>query len=226
MPRFDYATGLLAEIGSDLLFAKLEPPDDVGAPTVVTAARRTWFPPDNRADEPLPCFLCSAGKRVPRPASRGKGARRPRALHGRLDPPGASRVPGCCKQQQQPRRQRSRCRFRTLWAATGPLRAVAGVVHVVRYRSTPDAAVRAVSARLLLLCLLLRSSWLAAGGGRQVGAAGVLHRRGGRAALAVPVSVAVRVPLQGLASGRSRHLGATPPGRKQPRGVGPGQLPR
>jgi hypothetical protein len=43
---------------------------------------------------------------------------------------------------------------------------------------TPDAAVRAVSARLLLLCLLLSISWLAAEGGRQVGAARV-HRRGG-----------------------------------------------
>ncbi len=41
-----------------------------------------------------------------------------------------------------------------------------------------DAAVRAVSARLLLLCLLLRSSWLAAEGRRQVGAARVLHRPG------------------------------------------------
>ena len=33
---------------------------------------------------------------------------------------------------------------------------------VVRYRSTPDAAVRAVSTRLLLLCLLLKRPWLAA----------------------------------------------------------------
>ncbi len=48
------------------------------------------------------------------------------------------------------------------------------------YRFTPHAAVRAVSARLLLLCLLFRSSWLTVEGGRQVGAAGVLHRRGGR----------------------------------------------
>ena len=44
---------------------------------------------------------------------------------------------------------------------------------------TPDAAVRAVPARLLLLCLLLRSSWLTVEGGRQIGAAGVLYRRGG-----------------------------------------------
>ena len=47
---------------------------------------------------------------------------------------------------------------------------------------------------LLLLCLLLRSSWLTVEGGRQIGAAGLLHRRGGRAALAVSVSVAVGVP--------------------------------
>ena len=59
--------------------------------------------------------------------------------------------------------------------------------------STPDAAVRAVPPRLLLLCLLLRSSWLTLEGGRQIGAAGLLHRRGGRAALAVSVSVAVGV---------------------------------
>ena len=51
-------------------------------------------------------------------------------------------------------------------------------------------------ARLLLLCLLLRSSWLTVEGGRQVGAAGVLHRRGGRAAVAVSVGVAGGVPLQ------------------------------
>jgi hypothetical protein len=61
---------------------------------------------------------------------------------------------------------------------------------------TPDAAVRPVSARLLLLCLLLRSSWLAAEGGLQVGAARVLHRRGGGTAVAESVGVAVSVPLQ------------------------------
>ena len=33
---------------------------------------------------------------------------------------------------------------------------------------TPGATLRVVPARLLLLCLLLRSSWLAAEGGRQV----------------------------------------------------------
>ena len=50
----------------------------------------------------------------------------------------------------------------------------------------PEAAVRAVPARLLLLCLLLRSSWLTVEGDRHVGAAGVLHNhRGGRAAVAV-----------------------------------------
>jgi hypothetical protein len=42
---------------------------------------------------------------------------------------------------------------------------------------TPDAAVGAVPARPLLLCLLLRSSRLTVEGGRQIGAAGVLHRR-------------------------------------------------
>ena len=58
------------------------------------------------------------------------------------------------------------------------------------------AAVRAVPARLLLLCLLLRSSWLTVEGGRQIGAVGVLHRRGGRAAVAVSVGMAVGVPLR------------------------------
>jgi nitrogen-specific signal transduction histidine kinase len=44
----------------------------------------------------------------------------------------------------------------------------------------------AVPPRLLLLCLLLRGSWLTVEG-RRHGAAGVLHRRGRRAALAVSV---------------------------------------
>jgi hypothetical protein len=42
-----------------------------------------------------------------------------------------------------------------------------------------------VPPRLLLLCLLLRSSWLMVEGGRQIGAAGLLYRRGGGAAVAV-----------------------------------------
>ena len=70
--------------------------------------------------------------------------------------------------------------------------------------SRPDPwkpAVRVVPARLpqpaaLVLVLLLRSSWLTVEAGRQIGAAGVLHRRGGRAALAVSVAVAVGVPNQ------------------------------
>jgi hypothetical protein len=66
----------------------------------------------------------------------------------------------------------------------------------VDYCLTPDAAARAVPARLLPLCLLLRSSWLTVEGGRQIGAAGVLHRRGGRAAVAAVAGVAVGVPWQ------------------------------
>ena len=50
--------------------------------------------------------------------------------------------------------------------------------------------------RLLLLCLLLRSSWPTVEGERHVGAAGVLHRQGGRAAVAVSVGVAGGVPLE------------------------------
>jgi hypothetical protein len=45
-------------------------------------------------------------------------------------------------------------------------------------------------ARLLLLCLLFRSSWLTVEGGCQVSATRVIHRRGGPAAVAVPVGVA------------------------------------
>ena len=73
-------------------------------------------------------------------------------------------------------------------------------------RPQPHAAVRAVSTRLLLLCLLLRSSWLAAEGGRQVGAARVLHRRGGGAGVAVSVGVAGGVPLQQRAVPRAALL--------------------
>ena len=42
-------------------------------PTGVTADAIHLVSADSRADEPLPCFLCSAGKRVPRPPSRGLG---------------------------------------------------------------------------------------------------------------------------------------------------------
>ena len=45
-------------------------------------------------------------------------------------------------------------------------------------------------ARLLLLCLLFRGSWPTVEGNRHVGAARVLHRQGGRAAVAVSVGVA------------------------------------
>ena len=67
---------------------------------------------------------------------------------------------------------------------------------------------RAVSARLLLLCLLFRSSWLAAEGGRQVGAAGVLHRRAEGPAVAVSVGVAVGVHWGSLAVAPERHEAA------------------
>ena len=49
----------------------------------------------------------------------------------------------------------------------------------------PNAALRAVPARLLLLCLLFRSSWLTVEAAVVRCAATVLHRRGGRAAVAV-----------------------------------------
>ena len=77
---------------------------------------------------------------------------------------------------------------------------------VTHCSSTPDAAARPVPARLLLLCLLLRSSWLTVEGGRQIGAAGVLHSRGGRAALAVSVGVAGGVPQRQPARGSTALL--------------------
>src|SRR5947209_14287175 len=55
---------------------------------------------------------------------------------------------------------------------------------------------RDLPARLLLLCLLLRSSWLTVEGGGHAGAAGVLHRRGGRAVVGASVGVAGGVPDQ------------------------------
>jgi hypothetical protein len=62
-------------------------------------------------------------------------------------------------------------------------------------------------ARLLLLCLLFRSSWLTVEGDRHVGAAGVLHRRGGRAAVAVRVGVAGGVPEEQRRMARSGQSG-------------------
>ena len=78
------------------------------------------------------------------------------------------------------------------------LRAGTGICRPRRSRGSlcPKAAVRAMPARLLLLCLLFRSSWLTVEGDRHVGAAGVLHRRGGRAAVAVSVGVAGGVPYE------------------------------
>jgi hypothetical protein len=83
---------------------------------------------------------------------------------------------------------------------------------------TPDAAVRSMPARLLLMCLLLRSSRLTVDGGHQVSAARVAHRRGGRAAVAVSVSVAGGVPTEKSRSSRSRWL-ALLFGRKQARNL-------
>ena len=58
-----------------------------------------------------------------------------------------------------------------------------------------------MAVRLLLLCLLFRSSWLTVEGDRRLGAAGVLHRRGVRVVVAVRVGVAGGVPL-GKSPGR------------------------
>ena len=60
--------------------------------------------------------------------------------------------------------------------------------------SSSPATPSAVPARLLLLCVLLRGSWLTVQGDRHVGADGAPHRRGGRAAVAVSVGVAGGVP--------------------------------
>jgi hypothetical protein len=83
-------------------------------------------------------------------------------------------------------------------------------------RITPEAAVRAMPARLLPLCLLFRGSWLTVVGDRHVGAAGVLHRPGRRAAVAVRVGVAPGVPERNRYSARSGLLLC----RRQPAAVG------
>ena len=82
-------------------------------------------------------------------------------------------------------------------------------LRCARCRFTPDAAVRAVPARVLLSCLPSRSSWLTVEGDRHFGAAGVLHRRGVQAAVAVRVGVAPSVPEEQrrmARSGQSRLL--------------------
>jgi hypothetical protein len=74
-----------------------------------------------------------------------------------------------------------------------------------------------MSARLLLVCLLFRSSWLTVVGDRHVGAAGV-HRRGGRAVVAVSVGVAGGVPevqRRIARPGQSRLLQVSP--KRKPR---------
>ena len=62
-----------------------------GAPTGVTTDAIHLVSADSRADEPLPCFLRSAGKRVPRPAMRGKGA--PAVAPGAFRVTGAATAP-------------------------------------------------------------------------------------------------------------------------------------
>ena len=79
---------------------------------------------------------------------------------------------------------------------------------VRRCRDCPIAVLRAMPAKLPLLCLLLRSSWLAVEGDRRVGAVGGPHRRGGRAAVAVRVGVAAGVAHQ--------QSGSVPGGLPQP----------
>jgi hypothetical protein len=100
------------------------------------------------------------------------------------------------------RRHIGRCRSRptSLPLATSASLTVAAGLPCIRVRTGLRGGAGRVAAcvrsqqsgpcqpRLLLLCLLLRTLWLTVEGGRH-GAAGVLHRRGGRAALAVSVSV-------------------------------------
>ncbi len=63
-------------------FANLEPRPDVRARTGVTADATHLVSPDSRADEHLPCFGDSAGKRAKRPAKRGSRASRRSAWRG------------------------------------------------------------------------------------------------------------------------------------------------
>ena len=102
---------------------------------------------------------------------------------------------------------------------TGPAEECTAGIRAVADALMSDRSSLAMPARLPLLCLLLRSSWLTLEGERHVGAARVLHRWGGRAVEGVSVGVAVGVPIAELASRRSRHLGAAPLGRTQQSGA-------
>ena len=74
----------------------------------------------------------------------GKRARCRRGGPGRDRSGRASKESGTCKHKSSSRADGpSRCCNRTLWATPGPLRGVAGVVHVVR---TLDAPIRVTSA--------------------------------------------------------------------------------
>jgi hypothetical protein len=120
----------------------------------------------------------------------------PTVLARRRQPP--SRPGSCVRSPKSASRLGDRHRDQSLRssARTTAVRLTEPLEAVGRYCClTPDAAVRAVPPRLLLLCLLLGSSWLTVEGGRQIGAAGPLYRRrGGGAGAAVSVSVAVGAP--------------------------------
>jgi hypothetical protein len=85
-----------------------------------------------------------------------------------------------------------------LWRRSGHAEPRVGVAPAVRRQQSGRCP------RGCCSCACFRSSWLTVEGGRQVGAAGVLHRRGGRAAVAVRVGVAGGVPNRYAARPRIR----------------------
>ena len=100
----------------------------------------------------------------------------------------------------------------------------ARAARLPRCPDCPNSAVRVVSAMLLLLCLLLRSSWLTVEGGGHAGAAGVLHR-GRWAAVAVSVDLAGGVRKQRrwrVRRARSRRLRVAQSRSGGPRTAQPG----
>ena len=92
-------------------------------------------------------------------------------------------------------------------------RPVAGLRQLAHVAASRLNRSDAGAPRLLLSCLLSRSSWLTVECDRQVGAAGVLDRRGGRAAVAVSVGMAVGVPIAELVGPSVTPLEASPSGR-------------
>jgi hypothetical protein len=158
-------------------------------------------------------FVCPPAPE-PTSAAATLRVRRPRefadGLDDRIRRADAARVPNRQRPDGragvEPERTRRVCWLYVRRLATGAL-----VAEFV-----PKSAVPPVPARLLLLCLLFRSSWRRVEGDRHVGAAGVLRRPGGRAVLAARVGVAPGVPKRLSRASRSADHTCGPPRRGVP----------